>query len=70
MVHDRPYMFLEQNKSFYNYQFGFRNSHSTNHALIEVTEQIRNACDFDLQKALDLTNHEIVLLKLKHYAIK
>ena len=66
MVHDRPYMFSEQNKSFHNYQFGFRNNHSTNHALIEVTEQIRNACDLDLQKALDPTNHEIILLKLKH----
>ena len=25
MVHDRLYIFLEQNKAFYNYQFGFRN---------------------------------------------
>ena len=26
------------------YQFGFRANHSTNHALNEITEQIRNAC--------------------------
>ena len=45
MVHDRLYMFLEKKNAFYNYQFGFRNNHSTNHALIEITEQIQNTCD-------------------------
>ena len=37
-------MFIEQN----NYLFGFRNKHSKNHALIEITEQIRNACEKNL----------------------
>ena len=48
VVHDRLYMFLEQNNALYDFQFGFRNNHSTNHALIEITEQIRNACDKNL----------------------
>ena len=37
-------MFLEQNNAFYNYQLGFRNNYSTNHALIEITEQIGRKC--------------------------
>ena len=48
MVHDRLYRFLEQNNTLHNYQFGFRNNYSTNHALIEITEQIRNAFDKNL----------------------
>ena len=39
-------MYLENNN--YKYQFGFRANHSTNHAVTEITEQIRNACDKDL----------------------
>ena len=69
MVHGRLYMFLEQNNCFYNYQFGFRNNHSTNHASIEIAEQIRNFFDKifftcgvyrHLQKAFDTVNHEFL----------
>ena len=42
ILHDRLYMFLENNNIFYKYQFGFRTNHSTNHSLTEITEQMRN----------------------------
>ena len=32
-------MFFAQNSAFSNYQCGFRNNHSTSHAVIETTEQ-------------------------------
>ena len=72
-------MYLENNNIFDKYQFGFRANHSTNHALTEITEQIRNACDkglltcgvyLDLQKAFDTVNQNTLQAKPKHYGIK
>ena len=40
VVHERTYNLLEKFNCLYKYQFGFRKSHSTNHALIEITKKI------------------------------
>ena len=37
--------FIDANKSLYKYQFGFRKSHSTNHAIISLVEEVNNAMD-------------------------
>ena len=75
----RVYHFLEINNSIYDLQFGFSSKHSTNHALIESTEKIRNALDnhelgcgvfVDLQKAFDTVNHKILIDKLDYYGIR
>ena len=37
--------FIDANKILYKYQFGFRKSHSTNHAIISLVEKVNNAMD-------------------------
>jgi hypothetical protein len=68
----RLYSFLELYKCIYELQFGFREKHSTNHALLSMTQQIREAMDngniaigvfVDFAKAFDTVNHGILLKK-------
>ena len=65
------YKFLDKFKCLYKKHIDFRNFHSRNHALVSITEEIRQvlykdefACDvfLDFQKAFDTVNHNTKLL--------
>ena len=68
--------FLEEKSKIFNRQFGFRQKHSTSHAISTLIHKITNSLDhgdivvsifLDLKRAFDTVDHRILLNKLYAY---
>ena len=79
IMYNRLYKFLVENNILYEKQFGFQNAHSTEHAILQLVNQITEAFSqgkytlgifLNLSKAFDKVNHNILLEKLKAYGIQ
>ena len=79
IMYNRLYEFLESKNLIYDLQFGFRQKHSTSHALIHLTDKIREQLDkgnfgcgifVDFQKAFDTVDHNILIQKLYYYCVR
>ena len=70
IMYDRLYSYLTENKILFKKQFGFRSGHSTDHAFLELIDQICECFDekkyflglfVDLSIAFDTENHKILI---------
>ena len=78
-IYRRLYSCLEELIILYPFQLGFGEKCSSSHALISITESIRQSIDnnefgcgifIDFRKSFDTVNHATLLTKLTQYGIR
>ena len=72
VMYNRLYKYLLDTNILYKKQFGFRERHSTDHAILQLVDQIHNNFEqnnftlevfIDLSKVFDTADHNILLKK-------
>ena len=78
-MYNRLYLYLTEDNLLYNKQFGFQKEHSTDHAMVQLADQIHEMFNkyiptlgvfIDLSKAFDTVNCKILPKRLSHCGIK
>ena len=78
-MYNRINNYLTEHKFIYDKQFGFQKNTATEHAILQLAENISSSFDngeftigifIDLSKAFDTVDHNLLLQKFKYYGIK
>ena len=79
IMYDRLFKYLSENSILYEKQFGFQISHSTEHAILLLVNQLYQSFDeskctlgifINLRKAFDTVDHKILTKKLSYMGSK
>ena len=78
-MYKRLIKFIDKHNILYQQQYGFRKNHSTEMAIIKLTNKIIETIEkseftagifLDLSKEFDTVDHTIIVSKLEHYGIR